>query len=799
MPGVNSRPSRRRRFTALALPVSLALACTNFSAVPHIEANSERALGLTSAEPEGSLELDKAPSAPGADAAEPPTLDFRAAARDGDMAKVASIIAALPDAARNDPQARFAFGIATQRLGRCPEALEALGGLETLLPLLSDDILRARALCQLEVGPLELAAQYFASQEAPEDRLLAVRALLEAGHPRRALATLEGVMPRIERRGRSKKGVRRVEADARALRAAIAERLGDKRTAERDYLWLATTASTHDSAQGADEAYERLSRRALGKAQRLERATAFGRLGQVARTERELALLDRAPGAAVSQEARVTALAWANYFSRLDYAKAAELFREAARLSKTERARNLFYAARALSRTHQDEQAIVAYEELASAYPGSGYAEEARFLIARLNYGLARWAEAANAYSEYLKQYARQGRGRFMATSRYERAISYLAGGQADLAYPELVALANAELRSERRALLQHLAAVALEGSERAEARAQAPAAYRSVIADYPVSFGALASAARLSRLGHVPVSVGPEVQGGPALLPASVPASLVPPLLIAGTRGEPLPLRFPPKSHLLADVGLYTEAELALHGEREAVRREYADRADQAMCELYGKLDRGHRRYALGLSLLNQNGIKRPGPAESWVWNCVYPRPFQRVVEAAERRHQLPAALVHAVMRQESAFRADALSPVGARGLMQLMPNTAKRAAAEGALDTDTPDLTDPRQNIELGAFYLGGLISMLGGQIPLAVAAYNAGPAAVGRWLRSTDQLPLDIWIARIPYDETRQYVGKVLTNWLAYRSLTNEPVDLARLVLTPPGNTRPHPDAY
>jgi soluble lytic murein transglycosylase len=149
--------------------------------------------------------------------------------------------------------------------------------------------------------------------------------------------------------------------------------------------------------------------------------------------------------------------------------------------------------------------------------------------------------------------------------------------------------------------------------------------------------------------------------------------------------------------------------------------------------------------------------------------------------------------------MRQESGFRADAVSPVGARGLMQLMPNTAQRAAAQGALDTENPDLNDPRQNIELGAFYLGKLLSMLGGQIPLAVAAYNAGPAAVGRWLRSADELPLDLWIARIPYDETRFYVGRVLTNWLAYRSLASESVDLPRLVLAPPGSSRPTPDAY
>jgi peptidoglycan lytic transglycosylase len=848
MPGVNSPGAIRRGFRRLltALPVLAAFGCTNFSRVPHIENNAERAQILASSSA-GSDELGLATGAGGD--------DWRAAARAGDMARVLALLDELPEPERAEPEARYARAVASQRLGQCEAALGALQGLEGSLPLLTDDIVRTRAYCQLEVGPFEAAAQYFSRQDSVEDQLLGVRALLNAGQPQRAQASLASVMQRIERRGRRRSGVRRVEVDARALRATIAERLSQTKNAEKDWLWLATMAPTQPSAQGADDAYERLSKRRLTKAQRLERATSYAQQGLVAKTERELEHLESAPGPAPSPEQLVTARAWAHYHSRTDYMKASELFRKAAQLSKAERPRMLFYAARALSRTHQDEQAIDAYEELAQAYPGSGYAEEARFLIARLNYGLGRWSRAANAYGEYLKTYARGGRGRFMTTSRYERAVSQLASGQADLAQPEFVSLASAELRSERRALLLHLAAVALESSGRAEARAQAPAAYRAVIADYPVSFAALAGTARLARMGLTPTVSGPEpIAPSLALLPLSPPsanfapsqlssaalsssllssaslmspASLLytpidtslssplmpapvagseadvpppmPPLMLGTASLDPLSLRLPPKAELLANLGLNTEAERALFEQKEAVRRQYSDRADEALCEMYGKLDRGQRRYALGLSLVSQDGLRRGGDADAWAWNCAYPRPYRDVVEAAERRHQVPASLVHAVMRQESGFRADAVSPVGARGLMQLMPNTARRAAEQGALDSENPDLNDPRQNIELGAFYLGKLLSMLGGQIPLAVAAYNAGPAAVGRWLRSADDLPLDLWIARIPYDETRFYVGRVLTNWLAYRSLASESVDLPRLVLVPPGSSRPTPDAY
>jgi soluble lytic murein transglycosylase len=838
---------RGLRHLATALPVLVGLGCTNFSRVPHIENNSERALVLTSTSA-SSGELGVSSGAGGD--------DWRSAARVGDMARLLSLLDELPEAEREEAEARYARAVASQRLGQCEAALGALQGLEGFLPLLREEIARTRAYCQLEVGPFEAAAAYFSRQESLDDQLLAVRALLNAGQPARAQATLSAVMQKVERRGKRRSGVRRIEVDARALRATVAERLSQTKNAEKDWLWLATTAPTQQSAQGADDNYERLSKRKLTKAQRLDRASSFAQQGQIQKTERELEHLERAPGPAPSAEQIVMARAWAHYHSRIDYPKASELFKHAARLSKAERPRMLFYAARALSRTHQDELAIDAYEELAQSYPGSGYAEEARFLIARLNFGLGRWSQSATAYNEYLKTYARNGRGRFMTTSRYERALAQLFDGQADLAGPEFVSLANAELRSERRALLMHLAAVSLESSARASARAQAPGAFRAVINDYPLSFAALASTARLARLGETPVATGPEVVApsftllpvapsqsstlsasalagtslasalssgsmmsqvassllytpiestAPPLVPMpregeDVPPLLLPPTVTLGPSAlEPLTLKLPPKAELLANLGLNTEAERALFEQKDDVRRQYADRADEALCELYGRLDRGQRRYALGLSLVSQTGLRRQGDADAWAWNCAYPRPYRDVVDAAERRHQVPPSLVHAVMRQESAFRADAVSPVGARGLMQLMPNTARRAVEQGALDVEDPDLNDPRQNIELGAFYLGKLLSMLGGQIPLAVAAYNAGPAAVGRWLRSADELPLDLWIARIPYDETRLYVGKVLTNWLAYRSLASESVDLPRLVLVPPGSSRPTPDAY
>ena len=155
--------------------------------------------------------------------------------------------------------------------------------------------------------------------------------------------------------------------------------------------------------------------------------------------------------------------------------------------------------------------------------------------------------------------------------------------------------------------------------------------------------------------------------------------------------------------------------------------------------------------------------------------------------------------------MRQESGFRPAVVSPAGAVGLMQLMPNTAMRAAEEIMQQPGAPWVPDPKQptnvlnNLELGGFYLSKLLSMLGGQLPVVVASYNAGPIAVSSWLvEGGESLPVDVWVARIPYTETRDYVGIVLGNWLAYRYL-DDPTDLPDLKLALVPGVRAAPDAY
>lgn len=146
------------------------------------------------------------------------------------------------------------------------------------------------------------------------------------------------------------------------------------------------------------------------------------------------------------------------------------------------------------------------------------------------------------------------------------------------------------------------------------------------------------------------------------------------------------------------------------------------------------------------------------------------FPLAYQPLVTAAAEAQGLPVDWVFAIIRQESAFNPEIASPAGAIGLMQLMPVTAAEVArGRGETAPDRLALTDPARNVGLGADYLARMRARLGHPLA-ATAAYNAGPNAVARWLG--DPVAGDLWLTDIPYQETRDYVRRVLTYRVIYR---------------------------
>ncbi|HHQ4892233.1 TPA: transglycosylase SLT domain-containing protein [Aeromonas veronii] len=166
---------------------------------------------------------------------------------------------------------------------------------------------------------------------------------------------------------------------------------------------------------------------------------------------------------------------------------------------------------------------------------------------------------------------------------------------------------------------------------------------------------------------------------------------------------------------------------------------------------------------------------------AEAWdALDLRFPLPLKRTFSQMAQERTMNTSLLYAISRQESALYPLAQSPVGARGLMQLMPATAKETAGKlGVPYRNEQQLFDPTMNIRLGSAYLKRLLDVYDGNRILAAAAYNAGPGRVKRWREQSDDKPMDVWVESIPYKETRNYVQNVLSFDLIYQHKLQQPL--------------------
>ena len=150
---------------------------------------------------------------------------------------------------------------------------------------------------------------------------------------------------------------------------------------------------------------------------------------------------------------------------------------------------------------------------------------------------------------------------------------------------------------------------------------------------------------------------------------------------------------------------------------------------------------------------------------------DILYPRAYEKSVNAMAKRYSIDPAWIYGVIRQESLFMSDVRSSANAYGLMQLLPATAKQTARKNKIKhRGYSDLITPSRNIELGSAYLSEIKKRLQSNPVLATAGYNGGPHRVRTWL-PTQNLPADIWVENIVFNETRNYVQKVLNNKVIY----------------------------
>ena len=213
-------------------------------------------------------------------------------------------------------------------------------------------------------------------------------------------------------------------------------------------------------------------------------------------------------------------------------------------------------------------------------------------------------------------------------------------------------------------------------------------------------------------------------------------------------------------------------------------------------------------REWFQALRYLDHDQIKQAATlASKWKWhdsairtvaktphrndfNLRFPMPYKsQVLEMAQAR-QLDPALIYGVMRRESLFDPLARSSVGALGLMQLMPTTARRVAQTlGMKRPRKSDILRIDNNIRFGTHYLKTVMNRFDNNVALAAAAYNAGPRNVRRWLPKNRIMPADLWVETVPFSETRNYVQAVL----AYATVFDRSLGANRLMSSRMGDIK------
>lgn len=202
------------------------------------------------------------------------------------------------------------------------------------------------------------------------------------------------------------------------------------------------------------------------------------------------------------------------------------------------------------------------------------------------------------------------------------------------------------------------------------------------------------------------------------------------------------------------------------------------------------GSINQARMEWRYGVQELNPSQLLAAGKlAHSWGWHrksieslgtakywddldLRFPLIYDQEIASASRASSIAPEYLLAIARQESAFAADARSPAGAMGLMQLMPGTASQTARSIGLRYRKADLYKPKHNLLLGGTYLSQMLERFNGNRILATAAYNAGPHRVDKWLNPAGQeVDYDIWIETIPFKETRGYVQNVLSYAVIY----------------------------
>jgi soluble lytic murein transglycosylase len=420
----------------------------------------------------------------------------------------------------------------------------------------------------------------------------------------------------------------------------------------------------------------------------------------------------------------------------------------------------LFHGARGLSRADRDLEAIKWYQQVIAKYPRSDWADEAQYLTGWLQFNLGNYQAAIEPLEITRKRFPRS---KLVADAIWYQGLSHYLLGQYEPALDLFATLAKAGDRLEG-GKGRYWRARTLQKLQRSD---EAITEFRELVGAYPFSWYALLARARLKELGQAisPFGDAPRASSAALVLPKHPPQRV--------TSG-PLLRRVDE----LLRAGLPDDAAAELQRGERAVLGKYG-RADglAALLDRYQRAGNFNRPWVLAVVHGGRAALEAPptGPARVW-WQHAYPLAYRPLIERWRKLGGAPAHYLYSIMRKESGFNPHIVSYADAIGLLQMIPPTTRRVVAELDMEYTDDFLFDPAHNIKVGSWYIGRLLKKFKGQVPIAAASYNAGPAPVMRWLDAYGERPVDEYVELIPFHQARGYGKKVTETYARYRYLYN-----------------------
>lgn len=547
----------------------------------------------------------------------------------------------------------------------------------------------------------------------------------------------------------------RVAPEALYLLGMTAEARGQLDPAALAYRELTILAPTTGWADGAadrlvalDTAGIRLPR--LSPTQRIDRAERLLRGGvpRTAADEAERIVSESRDPSIVLRALKVMA-AGAQKLGRYEIAARA-VGLAVGRVPAAERPGLQLEQARLLAQAGQRERAVTLLATVAAS-GADAEAAEALYRRARLLEEIERPRDAAAAYASVVDRFPKR---EVAGASLWRLGWAAFIRGDARAAERSWTRLADLPGGRTYRSGALYWAGRAREQRGGSGARL-----FASVLAEAPRSYYGMLAARRTSA------TPGGTVPTVPLSLPANPDDAIV---------NDPGYARVA----LLRRIGLIEDAleelEDVVHRSVGDAVRLYGFSGAYVREERYHMALRIGRRHFAALAASGHPALPRA------FWEILYPLGWRADLTQIAERAGLDPYFVAAVVREESSYYPRALSRAGARGLMQVMPATAQRLGRADGLD-------DPRANLEIGTTFLAGLLKQFGDP-RLALAAYNAGPKRLRDWWKARKGDDVEVFVEQIPYDETRQYVKRVMVSWEEYRRIYGSPSGSADRLTSP-----------